>query len=67
MQKTEFFELFEHCTLVLSASCCSLQLTALFKLIQFAPGKLLIDRSKHKKMSVENIINCPFKTQKAEM
>jgi hypothetical protein len=23
--------------------------------------------SKHKKMSVENIINCPFKTKKAEM
>jgi hypothetical protein len=30
-------------------------------------GKLLIDRSKHKKLSVENIINCPFKTKKAEM
>jgi hypothetical protein len=59
---------------VLSASCCSLQLTAFFKLIQFAKkqeqgeaGKLLIDRSKHKKMSVENIINCSFKTKKAEM
>jgi hypothetical protein len=30
-------------------------------------GQLLIDCSKHKKMSVENIINCPFKTKKAEM
>jgi hypothetical protein len=27
-------------------------------------GQRLIDRSKHKKMSVENIIKCPFKTKK---